>query len=59
MPLDEGLRPKRGKVTCLLHGIIFKENIDGLNQEMKLKEELTFWSTILEGRVPTSREVRV
>ena len=34
-PLDEGPRPRRDKVTCLLHGII----LEGNNKETKLKRQ--------------------
>ena len=37
-PIDNGPRPRRGKVRCLLHGIIMEENMNGPNYEMlKLK----------------------
>ena len=50
---NEGPRPSRGKVRCLLHGTIWEGNTNDPNQEMKLKEELVFWSVIvLEGRAP-------
>ena len=50
-PLDKGQRPRRGKVSCLLHDIILKGNNNALNQIMKLKGELMFGRTIMEGRV--------
>jgi hypothetical protein len=50
-PLDKGQRPRRGKVSCLLHNIVSKGNNNGPNQIMNLKEEPMFWRTILEGRV--------
>jgi hypothetical protein len=28
MPLDEGARPRRGRVRCLLHGVILEGNVD-------------------------------
>ena len=50
-PLDEGPRSRRGKVRCLLHGIILEGNTNGLNQEVKLEGELMFWIIILESMV--------
>lgn len=30
MPLDEGARPRGGRVRCLLHGVILERNVDSL-----------------------------
>jgi hypothetical protein len=54
-PSNEGLRPNRGKVGCLLHATILGGNTSDPNQEMKLKEELKFWSIVLEGRAAHGR----
>ena len=50
-PLDEGPKPRRNTVKHLLHDIILEGDNSTLNQEIKLKGELMFWRTILEGRV--------
>ena len=39
--VNEGPRSRRGKLRCLLHGIILEEII-GPNQEMKLKGGFLF-----------------
>ena len=49
-PSNEGPRPRRGKVKCLLHDTTLEGDTNDPNQEMKLKEEFMFWSIILEGR---------
>ena len=45
-PIDEVPRPRRGKVRCLLRGIVLK----GTTKEMKLRGGLMIWRNILEGR---------
>ena len=39
------------KIKSLLHGFILEGSTNALNQEMKLKEELIFWRTKMEGMV--------
>ena len=33
--LNEGLRPRRGKVRCLLHHIVLEENVTRPNQKKR------------------------
>ena len=41
---------ERGKMRCLLHGINYEGNYNGPYQDMKLKGELMFRGTVLEGK---------
>ena len=38
-------------IKSLLHGFSLEGSTNAFNQEMKLKEELIFWRTKMEGKV--------
>ena len=54
-PLDEGPKPRRSKVRCLLHDIILEGNTNDLNQRNELGLREPFW----EGRVQRGSGSRV
>jgi hypothetical protein len=44
-PLDDGPRPKSGKLRLNLHGTSLERKSIGLDQKMVLKGELPIWRT--------------
>lgn len=60
-PLDEGPRPTRGNVRCLLHDIVLEGNMNDLKQQMKFEGERVrvlekpFWKVGTKGGGSGSR----
>jgi hypothetical protein len=58
-PLDEGPRPKSGKLRLNLHGTISEGKSIGLGQKRKFKGEIMIWRTKIQARSKARSNLRV